>query len=116
MSYKDLNKQREFQRKWVAQRRAQFFIGKKCSECGSENELLLRGNRRKDGNHSFFSCSYAKREQLLKKIRIICATCYGGEVKIGTSMHARRDRIAKLRSEIGEKYLEQLKNTKLKLS
>lgn len=40
MPYADMEKQRKFQREWVAARRAEFVEGNECICCGSEYELM----------------------------------------------------------------------------
>jgi hypothetical protein len=41
MPYTDKEKQREYQRKRVARRRAKYLDGKKCKRCGGEEDLLF---------------------------------------------------------------------------
>jgi len=41
MGYSDPVHQRDYQRRWVAARRATYFKGKCCSTCGTTEELQL---------------------------------------------------------------------------
>lgn len=73
MPYKDPAKQREFQRKYNAEKRAAFFAGRKCSDCGTEENLSIVSMRscRKLG----FSASRERLEQMAKENGILCARC-----------------------------------------
>lgn len=41
MGHKDIEAKREYQRRWMAQRRAEWFEGKSCVDCDSTEELEL---------------------------------------------------------------------------
>lgn len=41
MAYKDKQKQREFARSWIANKKKKFLEGKQCERCGSSNNLHL---------------------------------------------------------------------------
>ena len=41
MGYSDKEKQREYQRQWIAKRRAKYLEGKSCAFCGSSENLEI---------------------------------------------------------------------------
>ena len=86
MPYKDKEKQKEYQRNWVANRRLQFFQDKQCT-CGSTEKLELH---HKDPlqkvSHRIWSWSESKRLKEIVKCEVLCENCHNKkhERKCGT--------------------------------
>ena len=77
MPYKDQNKQREYQRSWIQQRRDCFLMEKKCELCGStENLNLHHRNPKEKISHSFWSWSSDRMKKELAKCDILCISCH----------------------------------------
>lgn len=77
MPYKDPEKQREFQQRWYAARRAEFFAGKSCKKCGSTEQLRLDHIEPKSKtNHRVWSWSQIRRNIELAKCQILCEPCH----------------------------------------
>ena len=73
MPYKSKEKQREFNRKWVAKRRAEFFKNKVCVQCGSKKDLELDHIKKEDKvSNRIWSWSKERRESEIKKCQILC--------------------------------------------
>lgn len=73
---------RDYQRKWIAKRRADFFSGKYCKFCGSMNDLELHHlePELKISNH-IWSWSREKRELEIAKCIVLCYNCHLEETK-----------------------------------
>lgn len=68
---------REYQRKWVAQRRAEFFTGKVCVHCGSDEELRLDHiDPAQKIDHKVWSWSALRREAEIAKCQVLCEPCH----------------------------------------
>ena len=80
MPYKDKKVQLEYQRKWMQDRRAKFFSGKKCLKCSATENLELhhRDPSQKE-SHSIWSWSIAKRAIEIKKCDVLCHRCHKEE-------------------------------------
>ena len=77
MPYKDKDKQREYQRRWAAERRWVYFWNKKCTDCGSiENLELHHLDPSKKESHSIWSWSKPKREAEIEKCTVLCKSCH----------------------------------------
>lgn len=77
MSYKDKNKQREYGRTWIANRRAAFFQGKKCTKCNTEKGLQLDHIVPKlKVSHNIWSWSKERQDNELQKCQILCKECH----------------------------------------
>src|SRR6478735_9889313 len=76
MSYKDKEKQREFNRRWQQERRDAFFRCKSC-HCGSTLNLELdhRDSSEKI-SHSIWSWAERKRLIEISKCDILCRSCH----------------------------------------
>lgn len=75
MGYKDKDAQREYQREWVAARRAEFFKGKKCKVCGSTKNLELdHRDPKQKVSHRIFSWSWDRIHAEAAKCDILCKT------------------------------------------
>jgi hypothetical protein len=68
---------RTYQRKWMADRRAEFFAGKACVFCGSTEQLELdHVDRDKKTHHRIWSWSKERREAEVAKCRVLCHECH----------------------------------------
>jgi len=77
MSYKNIEEQREYQRKWIAKRRAEYFSDKCCAECSSNKELELHHiDPTKKIAHNIWSWSKEKREKEISKCKVLCRWCH----------------------------------------
>lgn len=77
MPYKNIEKKREYQRNWVAQRRDEYFQDKSCVRCGNHNELELDHiDPNTKVSHSIWSWSKERREKELAKCQVLCHTCH----------------------------------------
>lgn len=79
MPFKSPEVQREYQRKWIAKRREEFFADKDCSKCGSMTNLELHhlDPAIKEDN-SIWSWSKVRREAELAKCIVLCNKCHNG--------------------------------------
>lgn len=75
MPIKDIEERRAYARKWVAGRRAVYFAGKKCSECGSSSDLELLRKDTKATKKAIWSFSPKSRAREIKGCVILCAAC-----------------------------------------
>ena len=77
MSYKDPEKQREYQRKWRQERRDSWFKDKECISCGSTDNLELD---HKDPStkidHKIWSWREERRNKELEKCQVLCKDCH----------------------------------------
>lgn len=82
MPYKDPDKQREFQRRWMRQRREAFFADKWCVHCGSTARLeldhIFRGGK---SDHRIWSWSEARRSAEIAKCQVLCYHCHKAKTK-----------------------------------
>jgi 5-methylcytosine-specific restriction endonuclease McrA len=84
MPYEDKDKQREFQRNWVAKRRADWFSNKSCVRCGSQEDLQIDHIDPKTKSHllkslhnnAIWSWSEKRREDELAKCQVLCDPCH----------------------------------------
>lgn len=68
---------RAYQRKWIAQRKSDYFKGKICVLCGSDIALELDHiDPEKKVSHSIWSWSLVKRLVELAKCQILCSICH----------------------------------------
>lgn len=87
---------REYQRRWVARRRAEFFADKCCAWCESVEQLELhhRDTSKKE-HHAIWSWSDSRRAAEIAKCVILCHSCH-------KSAHAEARRVeAELRNPCG---------------
>ena len=69
--------QREYQRKWVAKRRADFFADKECIRCGSHEDLELdHVDPSQKISHNIWSWSEHRRLTEIAKCQILCHDCH----------------------------------------
>lgn len=77
MAYKDHDRQRQFQREFMARRRQEFFHDKACADCGSKSKLQLDHDERdKKVSHRIWSWRKERREIELSKCTVRCQTCH----------------------------------------
>jgi hypothetical protein len=77
MGYSNPDLQREFNRKWVAARRAAWFAGKQCVKCGSTESLELDHiDPATKVSHSIWSWTAERREAELAKCQVLCRKCH----------------------------------------
>lgn len=77
MPYKDKDAHREYQRKWVADRRALFFRDKSCVECSSTYDLELDHiHPELKFTHRIWSYSWERIMKEVAKCQILCHECH----------------------------------------
>ena len=77
MPYQDKAAQREYQRRWVAQRRAEFLADKACAWCGSIDSLELHhADPNKKVSHAIWSWGRERRLNEIAKCVVICRSCH----------------------------------------
>ena len=80
MPYSDKQDLRDYQRQWIAKRRAAFFNGKHCGKCKSDDRLELdhidSRSKARISDHSIWSWSEARREAEISKCQILCHECH----------------------------------------
>jgi hypothetical protein len=73
MPIKDINKRREYARRWIAKRRAEYFKDKVCARCGSRDNLEIDHiNPETKVDHKIWSWSQARRDAELMKCQVLC--------------------------------------------
>lgn len=73
MPYADPAQQREYQRQWIAGRRAEWLAGKSCVICGSQEDLQVDHiDPAKKLSHRVWSWSIEKRDAELAKCQVLC--------------------------------------------
>lgn len=79
---KTKEEQREYQRKWRAARREEYFKGKACVKCGSTDRLELDHiDRKTKVSHNIWSWSEVRRNEELAKCQVLCYTCHKAKTK-----------------------------------
>lgn len=69
------DQKREYQRKWIAERRAAWFKGKTCVICGSSEELELdHVDRKTKITNRIWSWAKERQEVELAKCQVLCHT------------------------------------------
>jgi len=77
MPYKDINKQREYQRRWLRRRRESFLADKKCERCNKTSNLELHHrDPDKKISHRVWGWSDKRREKELEKCDTLCVDCH----------------------------------------
>lgn len=69
---KDKEKQRQFQRDWVAKRRSDFFADKHCAKCGATENLQLSRLKSGPSLRGIWSWSAERRAEVLKQCQLLC--------------------------------------------
>ena len=73
MGYKNKEQQREYTRRWIANRRAEFFADKKCAVCGSKESLELDHiDPSKKVSHNIWSWNEERRLLEISKCQVLC--------------------------------------------
>lgn len=94
MPYLDNVRQREYQRTWVAARRAAFFKDKACVVCGSDMDLELDHiDPSTKVSHSIWSWGETKRAEELVKCQVLCFGCHRKKtdlIYVPMRQHGRR--------------------------
>ena len=77
MPYANTEKQRQYQREWKAERKKEWFKGKKCARCGSTHNLELDHiDSSKKVSHNIWSWSEERRLAELEKCQVLCEECH----------------------------------------
>lgn len=77
MPYKDEDVQREYQRVWIAERRALFFRDKVCADCMTRKGLELdHDNPEEKWSHRIWSYSWENIMKEAAKCHVRCASCH----------------------------------------
>lgn len=77
MPSKDINKRRQVSRAWMAARRAKFFNGKCCADCGSTERLELdHDNKATKIDHKIWSWSQDRQDAETAKCTVRCHNCH----------------------------------------
>lgn len=80
MPYKNIEKRRGYQKQWYAKRRRDYFSNKICEICSATEKLELHHkDPAKKVAHSIWSWSKKRREQELRKCRVLCIDCHFSE-------------------------------------
>ena len=70
-------KKREYQRQWMAQRRAAYFADKACVKCGSTERLELDHiDPSAKATHAIWSWSKERQLEELAKCQVLCYSCH----------------------------------------
>lgn len=77
MPYSDADKQKEYQKNWMAQRRNDFMSGKSCVKCGGTNKLEIHHRDKETKvSHNIWSWSDKRRNAELAKCDVLCQSCH----------------------------------------
>jgi len=77
MPYADREAQRDYQRRWIARRRALFFKGKRCEWCDSTDGLELHHrDPSQKVHHAIWSWGLERRLAEATKCYVLCRTCH----------------------------------------
>ncbi|MEM1417446.1 MAG: HNH endonuclease [Myxococcota bacterium] len=73
---------REYQREWMAARRAKFFEGKACARCGATEGLELdHVDPTEKVTHCVWSWSEQRRSEELAKCQVLCRRCHKAKTR-----------------------------------
>lgn len=88
MPYKSKEEQNEYQRKWIATRRKQWFDNKCCKNCGSNKNLELDHiDPSLKISHKIWSWSEERRNKELSKCQILCIVCHRKKTAIDNNYY-----------------------------
>jgi len=77
MGYSDPQRQREYQREWVAKRRAEYFADKSCVVCGNTNDLQLHHlDPAQKISHNIWGWRRERMEAEIAKCEVRCSACH----------------------------------------
>lgn len=86
MGYKNTEQQREYQRQWMANRRAAYLADKACIVCGCTDDLEVdHVDRSLKISHRIWSWSNERRDAELSKCQILCKTHHAEKTSIEKS-------------------------------
>lgn len=94
MPYKDKEKQREYQKKWIAQRRRDYLLGKECFNCGSKEDLQLDHidpSQKRYNPAQLWGMSELNENRIaeLDKCQILCLPCHEEKTfGVGGDLHS----------------------------
>ena len=97
--YADVNRQREYQRQWLGERRAKAVTdrGGACEQCGSADRLEFHHrDPSAKTSHRIWSWSWPRMQAELAKCDLLCATChqaYTREFGTGQSPATAEERV-----------------------
>jgi hypothetical protein len=77
MAYADSNEQREYQRRWIAGRRAEYLSDKRCVDCGATEDLELdHRDPAEKISHKIWSWAWPRLLAEAAKCEVRCRTCH----------------------------------------
>lgn len=77
MPYADPEQQARYQREWIAKRRADWFAGRACIDCGATSDLVVDHRDPKEKvDHKVWSWREDRREAELAKCDVRCDSCH----------------------------------------
>lgn len=77
MPYKDPEIQKEYQNRWIQERRALFFRDKHCRTCKSEEDLTLDHiDPSQKWKHRIWSYTWEKIMKEAAKCQVLCQSCH----------------------------------------
>jgi hypothetical protein len=86
--YKDPAAQREYQRQWMANRRAEYLADRSCVLCGSTDALEIdHSNPRLKVEHRIWSWSRPRLEAELAKCIVVCHRCHNERHQLERPKH-----------------------------
>lgn len=94
MPYANPEKQRQYQREWMAARRAEYLSGKSCVKCGSTNDLQIDHlDPKKKITHRVWSWSKEKRDAELAKCQVLCKPHHREKTEEQYELTSGRERV-----------------------
>jgi 5-methylcytosine-specific restriction endonuclease McrA len=82
MGYIDVEKKREYQRTWIANRKSEYLKDKSCVECQSHDDLEIDHiDPKQKISHRIWSWTETRRLEELKKCQILCKTCHNNKTQ-----------------------------------
>lgn len=88
--------QRDYQRQWMAQRRAAWLEGKACGQCGATSDLQIHHrDPAQKVTHALWSWREARRLDELAKCDILCRPCHEEHHAQQTRRHGTVSRYSK---------------------
>jgi 5-methylcytosine-specific restriction endonuclease McrA len=114
MPYKDKNKQKEYQRQWIADRRSTYLKDKSCVKCHSTNNLELDhiDESTKISSH-IWSWSDKRRELELSKCQVLCYDCHKQKTISFITRFSNEDVLFIRAAKISHKELAEMYNTSI---
>jgi hypothetical protein len=92
------DRKREYQREWIAARRATWFSGKTCRDCGRTDGLELHHNDPDAKvSHRIWSWSWARIEAETAKCSTLCEACHARITAAHRPLLIRWDVVAAIR-------------------